>query len=234
MINKKEKLREIYEKISTPDEKIIDLLEKIDKEKLKGEDGYTPKKGEDYFTDDEIKEFLDAVTPKKGKHYFDGKKPTEKELIEIIVPLIPEPKHGNVITAEEVRDKIKSLKGKEKLSVFDLKDTEWLKGKDKMNWSSAGFKVYTDTTLTGDGSFANPLHAVNTGSGGSGFQLPLTGAVNGSNQTYTWLTAPNAICVDGNVYYKVTQDAGATVIWTGTTTTAFTSLTPNSLCFAVA
>ena len=68
----------------------------------------------------------------------------------------------------------------------------------------------------------------------SGFQLPLTGLVNGSNQTYTWSTTPKAIVVDGNTYTSTTQDASATPIWTGTTTTVFTTLTPNQFCFAIA
>jgi hypothetical protein len=36
----------------------------------KGEDGKTPRKGEDYFTAKEIEFFLRAVTPKKGITYF--------------------------------------------------------------------------------------------------------------------------------------------------------------------
>lgn len=161
MVNKIEKLKEIYEKISTPDEKIIDLLEKIDREKLKGEDGKTPEKGVDYFTDEEISDFLKKVTPKKGKHYHDGKTPTREQLIELIIPLIPEPKNGKdgiEISAEQIRDKLKTLEGEGKLSIFDLKDIEWLKNSKGMNWSSAGFKVYTDNTLSGDGSSSNPLH----------------------------------------------------------------------------
>lgn len=45
----------------------------------KGEDGYTPVKGKDYFTPDEIKELIKICTPKKGKDYF-----TEKELTNIV------------------------------------------------------------------------------------------------------------------------------------------------------
>lgn len=73
-----------------------------------------------------------------------------------------------------------------------------------------------------------------TGGSGSGFQLPTSGLVNGSNKTYVFATAPNAINVDGNVYFKTTQDASATAIWTGTTSITFVSLTPNSFCGGVA
>lgn len=72
-----------------------------------------------------------------------------------------------------------------------------------------------------------------TGSGGgSGYQAPLSGSVNGTNQTFTWTTAPSAISVDqGRVMQKVSSDG--TVNWTGTTTTVL-SIAPNSDIFAVA
>jgi len=38
-----------------------------------GEDGYTPVKGKDYFTKQEIVAFIKATTPKKDTHYRDGK-----------------------------------------------------------------------------------------------------------------------------------------------------------------
>ena len=40
---------------------------------FKGEDGYTPKKGKDYFTKEEIEAFKQAVTPEKYKDYFTAK-----------------------------------------------------------------------------------------------------------------------------------------------------------------
>lgn len=42
------------------------------KKMMKGDDGYSPQKGKDYFTDDEINEFLQKITPVKGVHYSDG------------------------------------------------------------------------------------------------------------------------------------------------------------------
>src|ERR1035437_3135838 len=168
MKNKIDKIKQIYDKLSTPEEKILDLLEQINKEKRRGDDGSTPVKGEDYFTEEEISEFLKFVTPKKGKDYFDGKTPTDEEIIELIKPFIPEPipgADGLKITPEEVRDKLKELKGKDRLSVFDLKDIEWVKGKngEHIQWSSAGFKIFTDGTLTGDGTFGNPLKVLPSG-----------------------------------------------------------------------
>lgn len=40
---------------------------------LEGPPGKTPKKGVDYFTDEEIAAFLNKVTPKKGEDYFTAK-----------------------------------------------------------------------------------------------------------------------------------------------------------------
>lgn len=64
--------------------------------------------------------------------------------------------------------------------------------------------------------------------GGSGYQAPLSGGLTGTN---TWTTAPNAICVDGVTYQKVSQ--GGTTNWSGTTTTIL-SFTPTDSVFAVA
>lgn len=41
-------------------------------ESLHGADGYTPLKGQDYFTESEIAEFKEAITPVKGIDYTDG------------------------------------------------------------------------------------------------------------------------------------------------------------------
>ena len=63
---------------------------------------------------------------------------------------------------------------------------------------------------------------------GSGFQLPLTGSVDASNQTFTWTTAPNVLVVDGAPIQKTQQDG--TVNWSGTTTTLLTTAPVYSIC----
>lgn len=57
-----------------------------------------------------------------------------------------------------------------------------------------------------------------SGSGGSGYQAPLSGGLTGTN---TWTTAPNVLVID-NVPYQKTQTDG-TQIWSGTTTTVITN-----------
>lgn len=70
-------------------------------------------------------------------------------------------------------------------------------------------------------------------SSSAGFQLPLTGAVDGVNATYTWKTAPNAIVVDGAALQKSEQGDLNTVNWTGMATTVML-VAPTQSIFAVA
>lgn len=68
-----------------------------------GKNGKTPKKGEDYFTPEEVKQFKKEVTPKKGKDYDDGK-------------------DGSPDTPHEIRDKLSTLKGRERLDAKHIKN----------------------------------------------------------------------------------------------------------------
>lgn len=58
----------------------------------------------------------------------------------------------------------------------------------------------------------------NSSSGSSGFQQPLSGAL--EQDTFTWTTAPNVLVIDGVPRQKVQSDG--TVNWTGTVTTVLT------------
>jgi hypothetical protein len=51
------------------------------------------------------------------------------------------------------------------------------------------------------------------GSSNSGFQLPLTGVVNGVNQTFTWATEPNQITVDTATMIIKGQASASTANW---------------------
>ena len=79
-----------------------------------GDDGKTPVKGKDYFTEKERAEFLKAVTPVKGIHYKDG------------APGVPgkNGKNGTEISAEEIRNRLETLRGKNRLSISAIKDLE--------------------------------------------------------------------------------------------------------------
>jgi hypothetical protein len=153
-------------------------------------------------------------------------------------------KDGDIknISPQELRDLLELLQGDERI---DAKAIKGLKEYLKLNPPNGPMLhtpalanlpdvsvvgVITGQVLTWNGTY---WYASTPSSSGSGFQLPLTGSVNGSNRTFTWATAPNAICVDGQTLAATTQDSSATVNWTGTTTTVLT-VAPNYSCFAVA
>lgn len=161
MNDKKKKLLEIYIKTSKPEELFFDTLEKLNEIEQKIQ---RIAKENQPKTDVELEALIKSFIPKPLKSK-DGHTPTKGEIIDLIKPMIPDPLNGSPDTAIDIKEKLKSLKGEDRLSIFDLKDTEWLKGKNNMNWSSAGFKVYHDGTLTGDGSFGSPLSVIGGGAG---------------------------------------------------------------------
>ena len=226
---------------------------------------HIPKRGVDYFTDEEKADFLSLIQTyaeeyleslPKAENGEDGKDGRPgRDGIEGPRGFQGLPgADGRLILAEEIRDKLHSLIDTERLNgefiqgILTQKEFEEFKAqyssegeatKKKINtldqrWHGGGIsKVSTDSTLKGNGTPSSPLSVVSGGSS-SGFQLPLSGAVNGSNQTYTWTTAPNAIVVDGVPYIATSQDG--TVNWTisgisGLTTT-LVNIAPNGSIFS--
>ncbi len=190
-MDKKKKLLEIYAKASTPQELFLDVIEKSTKfeetvNKKISVINNTFRQTLDYVHENkpksnkELIELIKPLIPDKAK---DGKTPTIEQLLKLIKPLIPEPIHGSPDSPAEVRDKLKSLKGKDKLSVFDLKDTEYLKGrgKDRIQWNSVGAQT-------------------STGAGGN-FETP-SGAIDGVNDTFTVLNTPKGIVINGIWYFE--------------------------------
>jgi len=89
---------------------------------------------------------------------------------------------------------------------------------------STPVRLYADPTT-------HRLLVDNVGGGtSSGYQLP-TGVVNGSNRTYVYATAPNAVVVDGTTLQQTEQ--GGQINWTGTTTIIL-AVAPNFSTFSVA
>lgn len=156
-----EKLSEISDKLEKPEVQKVSIEGKKSDvataffEMLKGDkgdDGKTPKKGEDYFTAEEIKNFKDEITPVKGKDYNDGKdgkNADEEKIIKEIFDKIPKPKNGrdgytpikgvdyndgndgkdgkngsdgSPDTGDQIVDKLTLLKGDKRLSYKSLKD----------------------------------------------------------------------------------------------------------------
>ena len=88
-----------------------------------GEPGYTPIKGIDY-NDGEP-----GRTPEAG---VDFDVPDEARIIESIIDLVPKPKDGSPDSPEEVRSKLESLEGEERLDAFAIKNLpQYIKEKGK-------------------------------------------------------------------------------------------------------
>lgn len=211
----KRKLLEIYAKTSTPEELFIDSLEKIaDVETKVGKVSKDLQDALDFIHENSPlskKQLVELILPlipepKHGKNGEDGYTQTEEDLMKLILPLIPvvhNGKDGSPDTPKEIRDKIRSLKGKERLSVFDLKDTEWLKGKGKetIQWSPAN-------------------GGVNVSTGGSAPTIP-KGTVNGINTVFTASSTPTIVFTEGGTF---TNGFGVTI--SGMTITFSAGLAP--------
>lgn len=223
--------------LSTAESLLIALLGKV--KELKGDDGYTPLKGKDYFTNSEIEQIIrltsQLATPIKGKDYFDGNdyvltQSDKKEIAKsITVPIIDKIIEKTVEKTEVVKEVmpksidisiVKGAVSKKDLEITAKKIEDGMArvdGRIKLidqRWHGGGLsRVSHDTTLSGSGTPADPLSVI--GGTGSGFQKPITGALN--QATFTWATAPNVIVVDNIPRQKIQSDG--TVNWTGTTTT---------------
>ena len=186
-MSKNKKLLELYAKTSTPQELFVDAIEKINVVEHKVE---TVEKTLDTTlqfalehkptSEEDLIVMIHKMMPKPipGKPGKNAKQPTSEELTTLIKPLIPEPLQGSPDTPEEIRDKIKSLEGTEKLSVLDLKDTEWLRGAKETfvqgNIVGGILSVIHDATLSGDGTTASPLSVIGGGGGGNWTPLGVT------------------------------------------------------------
>lgn len=106
--------------------------------------------------------------------------------------------------------------------------------KIKNNGVLIGSSFDTLDLLTGISAIdeGNGSAGVTSTGSAQGYQQPVSGVVNGTNQIFTWATAPSVIVVDqGRPMQKVSSDG--TVNWTGTTTTTV-AVAPNSDIFATA
>jgi hypothetical protein len=217
-----------------------------------GIDGFTPIKGIDYLTDDDIKNIaLDVMSQ------------------------LPEDEEE---TGEEIINKINDVKSDTKIDASHIKNLPQLtqtvvREQINMGGFETPIKAGTGTTVTKDAFGAYVVSATASGSGhtiqdegsnltqrtklnfvgagvtvtddsgndativtistsaGAGYQAVTGGSVNGSNTVFTWAVAPNAISVDGIILRKTASDG--TTNWTGTTSTTL-SVAPNFDIFGVA
>ncbi len=211
---KKKKLLELYKKSSKPEEIFIDVLEHMGTLEAK------------------VNEMADIVIdlvskedpkPKEGPPGRHGKDGIGKEG--------PPGPAGSPDTPEQIRDKIASLKGKQKLSVLDLKDTEWLRRwqqNGNVIGQQASFITLTDTpkSYVGQAGKVPVVNSAETGlifgaAGYSRAEIP-TGPIDGMNQVFNLSATPgnpSTILVMLNGSYQTQLGASPDYVISGATIT---------------
>ena len=229
---------------------------------LTGEDGYTPVKGQDYFTDEEAQEFLNKATPVKGVHYNDGEagkdgkngkdgytpqkgidyqdgEKGEKGEDGLKGEKGEAGKDGSPDTPDQIKEKLSTLKGKERLHIKNIHGFDEVLNEAGSNFldQAKGFapralnSLY-DVNIYGlsDGQTlvwkaSQQKWIPGTASGGGGLTpIVISGAVNGSNLTFTSTTKPTYIVSDG-VWYTA-LDANSNVQWSYAGGTITLSIAP--------
>ena len=109
---------------------------------FRGLSGKTPKRGVDYFTENDIAKMLRMVTPKKGRDYFDGETKT------VVV------KDETKISPYDIRDSLESLRGKDRLKISAIQGLkEALENAMQARGAGGGIGGSGNITNSGGGSF---------------------------------------------------------------------------------
>ncbi len=209
-----EKFKQAYKKLSTPAERFSDLVEKmedalesLDPEKLKGRDG-------------------DSTDP--------------KSVALEVMKMVRDGRDGKdaVVDYEYITKRMlgEFKQKRTDLSIFDLKDWEeiYRQPGNVIGGNALGLtKVYTDATLTGDGTQASPLHVVGGTGGGVVSLNGLNGVINlinGGNVSFGIVGNDISIQATGAGFSPYTiQNAtsifstGLPGLWTSPATNSFIS-----------
>lgn len=201
----------------------------------RGDDGYTPIKGKDYFTDDEVIAIINYVqsnvkpgekgdkgdrglsgyTPVKGTDYFT--KAERQALISDVLSKVP--KHEEVKPEDVVDLVLKELK---------LPDTKELISKSELAefLRRGGFRGGGDTVIAGSGisiTINDVGQKVVAATGSGAFTiLTATGSVNDTNTTFTFVSVPSMVNINGS-FYNAGAQVGGVAAWTNVGTTVTTA-----------
>lgn len=162
-------------------------------------------------------------------------------LAEIKIPTIEEVENDLPKLGTQIRDALELLQDGERLDASAIRNLpEFIKSNPSIAGVLTATALYSlaDVNVAGITPGQSILWNGNqwisytpASGGGSGYQQPTSGVVNGINTVFTFATAPNVLSVDGgrNIQ-KVSSDG--TVNWTGTTTVTL-SVAPDFDVFAV-
>lgn len=136
--------------ISDKLDEVLKTLEPLDfseSDTIKGETGYSPQRGVDFLTDEELEEIKEEIlakaTPQKGEHYF-----TDEELQEIINHVTPRKGEHYDDGLDGVDGMTPDIEEIKKLIVSDEEFISKLKGKDGDNTDITGEYIAEELNKT--------------------------------------------------------------------------------------
>lgn len=206
---------------------------------IKGDPGYTPQRGIDYFTQEDIneiiKEVLKKATPIKGVHFNDGidgkdaELPDVEQLVKLAVKQIKELKGNDRIELTSIRNGEQIARAlnypKVKGVLKDMPDS-LLEGDQR--WGGGGDTVVagTDITITTNATGQKVISAA------SGFDILIaTGTVDGNNTIFTFTQVPTVVVSDG--VWLTQLDNNGNAQWTNVGTTITMNIPPINSIFGI-
>ena len=147
--------------------------------------GHTP-------TQDELLNLIQPLIPIVQ----DGHTPTKSELLDLIHPLIPVVENGKTPTTMELENIIRSMIPKSEEIIEKLNSKEEVIEQKTIKGLTKTLKFLERLQKT-----KTYFHGGGTSSGGGGTVETPTGAVNGSNTSYTVTAEPDWVIADGVTYF---------------------------------
>jgi hypothetical protein len=145
----------------------------------------------------------DGYTPVKDKDYFDG-----KDGESIVGPKGEDGKDGSPDTAEQVRDKLESLKEEARLDVKAIKGLDDFETKLVDSIVNRALEILdrrTQYLITKISNVQSQVDALGSSSGGLNIEDPTSGSINGSNTIFTFATVPSYLSIDDTNKFEGTD-----------------------------
>lgn len=173
--------------------------------------------------------------------YLKDKIPTESQIIETVVSMMPEYKQQLQDTPEQIVNKINSTDKKISLNSINglMEEIQAIKKMIRENRRVGGksgggdvVEAGTNITITRDSSGRRVISS--TGGSGGFTKLTATGTIDGNNTTFTFTQEPSFLIVDGIWSEKTNPDSSVNWTWTLATLTAVLTIPPNKSLVGIA